>query len=121
VQRIVEKGIVRMHEEFGCEPEDLMAAIGPGIGACCYAVGDEVLRRFEANFAYAPELFMRDEEGALRLDLTEANRRQLVDAGLAADSVATAGGCTACQPELFYSHRASGGHAGRMMSVIGIR
>ena len=56
-----------------------------------------------------------------RLDLREANRRQLLDAGLGAGSIADVGGCTACQPELFYSHRASGGHAGRMMAVIGIR
>lgn len=124
VQRIVENGIALMREEFGCEPEDLVAAIGPGIGSCCYTVGEDVLRQFEANFAYAPELFVRDDKGvlaALRLDLTEANRRQLLDAGLAAASVATVGGCTACHPGLFYSHRASGGHAGRMMSVIGIR
>jgi len=123
VQRIVESGIGQMREEFGCEPGDLVAAIGPGIGACCYTVGEEVLEQFTANFAYAAELFRRDKggQGALRLDLTEANRRQLLDAGLRASSIATVGGCTACQPEIFYSHRASGGHAGRMMSVIGIR
>jgi hypothetical protein len=122
-QRIVESGIGRMREEFGCEPADLVAAIGPGIGACCYKVGEEVLAQFEANFAYAKELFRRAEggPGALRLDLTEANRRQLLDGGLQASSITTVGGCTACQPEIFYSHRASGGHAGRMMSVIGIR
>jgi len=123
VQRIVESGIGQMREEFGCEPGDLVAAIGPGIGACCYTVGEEVLEQFTANFAYAAELFRRDKggQGALGLDLTEANRRQLLDAGLRASSIATVGGCTACQPEIFYSHRASGGHAGRMMSVIGIR
>jgi copper oxidase (laccase) domain-containing protein len=55
------------------------------------------------------------------VDLVEANRRQLLVAGVAAGSIAVMGGCTACQPELFYSHRASGGHAGRMMAVIGIR
>lgn len=125
VQRIVELGIAQMRAEFGSEPENLEAAIGPGIGACCYTVGDEVRSRFEANFSHAAELFGRDEAArlgeGLRLGLTEANRRQLLDAGLGAGSITLVGGCTACQPELFYSHRASGGHAGRMMAVIGIR
>ena len=120
VQRIVERGVARMGEEFGSNPAELLAAIGPGIGACCYAVGDEVRERFAADFSYADALFTRD--GAdMRLDLTEANRRQLLAAGLRAESVATVGGCTSCQPQLFYSHRASGGRAGRMMAVVGNR
>jgi YfiH family protein len=120
VERIVELGVARMREEYGSDPADLIAAIGPGIGACCYAVGDEVLTRFEANFSYADSLFLR-QDGALRLDLVEANRRQLLAAGLRPEAIATVGGCTGCQPHLFFSHRASGGHAGRMMAVAGVR
>jgi YfiH family protein len=120
VERIVEHGVAKMAQEFGSDPADLIAAIGPGIGPCCYTVGDEVWGRFNANFPYAEELFRRSGR-ELRLNLTEANRRQLLAAGLAAEAIATVGGCTACQPELFYSHRASGGHAGRMMAVIGLR
>ncbi len=56
----------------------------------------------------------------IHLDLVEANRRQLLDAGLRAKAIQMVGGCTSCQPEWFYSHRASQGHAGRMMAVIGI-
>jgi hypothetical protein len=58
---------------------------------------------------------------SLHLDLIEANRRQLLDAGLKPRSIKVVGGCTNCQRELFFSHRSSQGHAGRMMSVIGIR
>ena len=57
----------------------------------------------------------------LHLDLVEANRRQLLDAGLKARAVHVVGGCTNCQTELFFSHRASKGRAGRMMAVIGVR
>jgi YfiH family protein len=137
VERIVEFGVETMRAEFGSEPGDLAAAIGPGIGLCCYTVGDEVLDRFTKNFSYASELFSQKAEESdeltgesnaglglrvdLRMNLIEANRRQLLAAGLDADSISVVGRCTGCHPELFYSHRTSGGHAGRMMSVIGIR
>jgi YfiH family protein len=145
VKRIVEAGVGRMRLEFGSRPEDLIAAIGPGIGACCYAVGEEVFSGFESQFAYARELFREVYDTdpvrtrypmlfltqrapghsaigpALHLDLAEANRRQLLAAGLKPRSIQKVGGCTGCHAELFFSHRASRGHAGRMMSVIGIR
>jgi purine-nucleoside/S-methyl-5'-thioadenosine phosphorylase / adenosine deaminase len=145
VRRIVESGIGRLRLEFGSRPEDLTAAIGPGIGACCYSVGEEVLSEFESQFAYARELFHDvDSTDAVRkrypmlfltqrapghsalgpflhLDLVEANRRQLLDAGLKARAIHIVGGCTNCQTEVFFSHRASRGHTGRMLSVIGIR
>ena len=145
VKRIVESGVGRMRLEFGSRPEDLTAAIGPGVGACCYAVGEEVLSSFESQFAYAGELFHEVYDTApvrtkypmlfltqrapghspigpsLHVDLVEANRRQLLDAGLKAGSIHTTGGCTNCHRDLFFSHRASQGNAGRMMSVIGIR
>ena len=131
VNRIVESGLGRMRLEFGSRPEDLMAAIGPGIGPCCYAVGEEVLSSFESQFGYARELFREvydsepvrrripmlfltqrapghSEMGpSLHLDLVEANRRQLLDAGLKARPIQMVGGCTSCQRELFFSHRAS--------------
>jgi YfiH family protein len=145
VKRIVECGVGRMRIEFGSRPEDLIAAIGPGIGICCYAVGEEVLSSFESQFAYADELFREVYDTdpvrtrypmlfltqrapghssigpSLHVDLVEANRRQLLDAGLSPKAIRTTGGCTGCHRELFFSHRASQGHAGRMMSVIGIR
>jgi YfiH family protein len=145
VKRIVESGVGRMRLEFGSRPEDLIAAIGPGIGPCCYAVGEETLSEFESQFTYAHELFHEvydadpvrtkypmlfmtqrapghSEIGpSLHLDLVEANRRQLLAAGLKPRAITSVGGCTSCQRELFFSHRGSQGRAGRMMSVIGIR
>jgi YfiH family protein len=145
VQRIVESGIGRMRLEFGSRPEDLIAAIGPGIGACCYAVGEELLSEFESQFAYARELFREVDDAdevrrkypmlfltqrapghsaigpSLHLDLVEANRRQLLAAGVKPRAIQIVGGCTNCHRELFFSHRGSEGRAGRMMSVIGIR
>jgi copper oxidase (laccase) domain-containing protein len=134
-----------MRLEYGSRPEDLAAAIGPGIGACCYAVGDDVLSSFESQFSYFRELFREVSDSdpvktkypmlfltqrapghspmgpSLHLNLIEANRRQLLDAGVKAGAIQIVGGCTSCHPELYFSHRASQGRAGRMMAVIGIR
>jgi polyphenol oxidase len=145
VKRIVETGVGRMRLEFGSRPADLVAAIGPGIGACCYAVGEEVLSEFDSQFPYARELFREvydadpvrrkypmlfltqrapghsDIGPQLHVDLIEANRRQLLSAGLRPKAVRVVGGCTQCHRELFFSHRGSHGHAGRMMAVIGLR
>lgn len=145
VKRIVELGVGRMRLEFGSRPEDLIAAIGPGVGQCCYAVGEEVVSEFESQFSYTSELFREVFDSdpvrkkypmlfltqrapghsplgpAMHLDLIEANRRQLLDVGLKASAISVTGGCTSCHTDLFFSHRASRGHAGRMMSVIGIR
>jgi YfiH family protein len=125
VQCIVERGIAQMRAEFGSEPGDLLAAIGPCIAGCCYAVGEELRREFLGAFDYGEELFREvcGPEGGpvLHLDLVEANRRQLLAGGVRGDRIEAAESCTACQPEFFYSHRASRGRAGRMMSAIGIR
>jgi YfiH family protein len=145
VKRIVESGVGRMRLEYGSRPQDMIAAVGPGIGACCYAVGEEVFSSFESQFAYFADLFCEVYDSdpvrtkypmlfltqrapghspigpSLHLDLIEANRRQLLAAGLSARSIKVVGGCTSCQRDLFFSHRSSKGHAGRMMAVIGIR
>jgi YfiH family protein len=128
VQQIVEQGIGRMRGEFGSAPEDLLAAVGPAIGACCYTVGEEVRQQFAERFSYARELFSeapRSEQAdgsrvATHLDLAEANRRQLLAAGLRSEAVAMIGACTGCRIDRFFSHRTEHGTTGRMMAVIGI-
>jgi YfiH family protein len=144
LQRIVEKGIGAMRREYGSRPQDIHAAIGPGIQKCCYAVGEEVKHEFESQFAYARELFHEVKESdpvhekypllflnarppghgdlclKLHLDLSEANRRQLLAAGVPEKQITVLEGCAACDTRRFFSHRAEKGRTGRMMAVIGI-
>ena len=145
VQRIVEKGVGEMRKHFGSDPRKLVAAIGPGVQGCCYEVGEEVRTRFEAQFAYASSLFREEKQSdpvrekypllfltarapghselpvKLFLDLVEANRRQLLGAGLMAKNIETTAPCTACHTELLFSFRAEKGVTGRMMAAAGIR
>lgn len=145
VKRIVEKGVGLMRLTYNSDPADLHAAIGPCVGPCCYAVGDEVVEQFKSQFAYASELFREvyDDDPVKKkypllfltarapghsnlgpqthLDLVEANRRQLLDAGLASENIWSSGLCTSCHTDKLFSHRAEQGFTGRMMGVVGVR
>ena len=145
VKRIVEKGVGEMQRWFGSRPRDLKAAIGPGIHGCCYTVGEEVRENFESQFAYAAKLFREVKESdpvrekypllfltarapghgelpkKIFLDLVEANRQQLVAAGVAAKNIEASPLCTSCRTDLLFSYRAEKGKTGRMMAVVGTR
>lgn len=125
VARIVEHGIALMQREYGSRAEDMVAAVGPSIGTCCYTVGDEVRDKFAAEFGYDGELFRTASDGQLYVNLWEANRRQLLDVGLAPEQISVVGECTACAVDAsgrrkYFSHRAERGMAGRMLNVVGI-
>jgi polyphenol oxidase len=145
VKRIVEKGVGEIIRCFGSRPQDLKAAIGPGIHGCCYEVGEEVRTKFESQFGYAGRLFREVKESdpvrekypllflsarapghgelppKIFLDLVEANRQQLVATGVPAKSIEASPLCTNCRPELLFSYRAEKGKTGRLMGVAGIR
>jgi purine-nucleoside/S-methyl-5'-thioadenosine phosphorylase / adenosine deaminase len=145
LKRIVEKGVGEMHRWFGTKPSDLRAAIGPGIRGCCYDVGPEVRSAFESQFSYAAELFRETKERdeihekypllfltarapghselpkKIFLDIAEANRQQLISAGVLARNISDIKLCTSCHLDLFFSHRAEKGVTGRMMAAVGIR
>ncbi len=145
VKRIVEKGVGEMFRHFGTRPQDVKAAIGPGIQGCCYEVGEEVRIKFESQFAYAASLFREFKESdpvrekypllfltarapghselptKIFLDLVEANRQQLLAAGVHKKNIEASPLCTNCHPELLFSYRAEKGKTGRMMAAVGIR
>jgi len=108
VQGIAREAVRRMREDFGARAEALHAAIGPGIGKCCYEVGPEVAAQF-------------GEHGTAKIDLVEANRRQLLEAGVPAQQIYAAGLCTMCGAAEFHSFRRDKERAGRMFSVVGVK
>ncbi len=113
---IAAKTVQRLALEFGSEPGDIHAAIGPGIGLCCYRVGAEVAVLFASLF---PE--RKDLDAAAMLDLAEANRRQLLSAGLSHDRIYRSTLCTCCLADEFHSYRRESTLSGRLVSAIGIR
>src|SRR5262249_14261537 len=102
----------------GSRPEDLLAALGPGIGPCCYEVGDELP---SALGGWGAALFRPGARGRPPLDVRTANRRQLLSAGLRDERVADVDECTSCRRDVYHSYRRDGAEGGRMISFVGFR
>lgn len=140
--RITQKAVGRMQLEFGSKPSQLLAAIGPSIGPCCYEVAADFVTKFTAQFADAAAYFDEPRSGEepnplqwlnmkppghqpppknVQLDLRKANRSQLLAAGLRAQNIFSSGLCTACRTDLLFSHRREGPLSGRLMAAIGLR
>ena len=114
-ERIVVEAVNQMARRFSSVPEDMAAAIGPGICGRCYTVGPEVAERFRPWF---PERDDLDRQTSI--DLGEANRRQLVEAGLAPERIVAGAPCTFSGAEEFHSYRRTHSRTGRMVSAIRI-
>jgi YfiH family protein len=110
VANIGVKTLAAMVEAFGSKPENILAAIGPSIGACCYEVDDFV--RDQAT-GYE-EFFAPKGGGKYQLDLWGMNAKQLQEAGVPAENIVVAGVCTNDNVDLFCSYRAEQGRTGRM-------
>jgi hypothetical protein len=140
--RITQKTVGRMRMEFGSKPSDLLAAIGPAIGPCCYEVAADFVSKFTAQFADAADYFDEPLSGEepnplqwlnrkppghqpppknVHLDLPKANRSQLLAAGLRPNRIYPSNLCTACNLTLFFSHRKEGPSTGRLLASIGVR
>jgi YfiH family protein len=113
---IVATAIKRMGEKYGTKPEGVRAAIGPGIGKCCFEVGPEVVLEFSR---WVPK-FARTG-GQQKLDLAAINTSQLLEVGVSADNIASCDLCTMDRTDMFYSFRKEREAAGRMLAWVAMR
>lgn len=118
VEDIAGQTVNRMREAFGTKPQDLVAAVGPSIGSCCYEVDDKVISRVLAITA-DDGVLTPTANGRAKLDLKELNRQLMIKAGILPSRIELSTWCTSCRTDLFFSHRAEQGRAGRMMSWLG--
>ena len=131
VARIAARTVEAMRDAFGSQPEDILAAIGPSIGPCCYEVGSEVIDAVTEVFpAHTDELLIEPDmasagsfrasvnEDRKHFDLWRANEIVLGDAGVHEDRIETSRLCTSCRTDLFYSHRAEKGNTGRFGGIV---
>jgi len=118
VLRIGEKTIRHMVERHGCRVQNILAAVGPSIGPCCYEVGEAVMPLVEKCLPGEHRCAVPGRPGHWWLDLPQLNRQVLLQAGIKAENITLSGYCTACREDLFYSHRKQSGRTGRMASLM---
>ena len=119
-REILRKTVARMESAFGARPERMLAAIGPAIGPCCFETDGDVPAAMERAMGREAAPFLRRGEEKWLVDLKGLNRRQLELAGVPAEQVAVCGLCTACHPELFWSHRKMGDVRGVQGAVVAL-
>ncbi len=122
VESIAVRAIEKMKKEFGTNPTDLIAAIGPAATCRNYEIGQEVLDAFNEKFPASEKLFQKTRDGHALIDLHLANKEQLLSAGVLPENIQTAPFCTMERTDLFFSYRVEKrlyGKTGRLLSVIG--
>lgn len=120
--KIGEITVEKMQNVYGCDPTDIIAVVGPAIGACCYEVDAPVYEQFASLTELKPAYFTKIlGHGKYLIDLKEINRRMLLEAGLLSINITISDICTKCNSGLLYSHRASGGKRGGLVAMMSIR
>ena len=119
-KHITARAVEKMIENYNSIPKNLIAAIGPCIGACCYEVGRDVFDGFTETDVGFARFFEEKPNGKYMLDLNGANRAVLEGAGLCPENIHVSYECTCCNSELYYSHRATKGKRGNMAALIEI-
>lgn len=115
--------VEKMTENYGCDPKDIIAAIGPSICQDCYEVSEDVIEEFRSNFGtkVLPELFFRKENGKYQLNLWRANEEVLAEAGIEKERIAVTNVCTHCNPDILFSHRSMGMKRGNLSAFLALK
>lgn len=121
VQKIAKKTIQLMKQEYGSNPADLIAGIGPSIGPEVYEVGQDVIERFQKEFEFDTLFAPKQNSDKALLNLWIANEQILIEAGIPKDHIEIAEMCTYSNSELFYSARRDGQKSGRLATGIMLR
>ena len=114
--------VERMRKEYGTDPAQVVAAIGPSICQDCYEVSEDVIEKFRENFDKAlwPELFYEKADGKYQLNLWRANQAVLAEAGVPRENIAVTNLCTHCNPDILFSHRSTGTARGNLSAFLAL-
>lgn len=123
VGKIGKATVELMGRQFGSDPADILAAIGPSICQECYEVSEDVIEKFRENFEERDwtKLFYQKENGKYQLDLWKANEIIFAEAGILSKHMAVTNVCTHCNSSVFYSHRTTGNQRGSLAAFLALK
>lgn len=123
VGKIGKATVELMKKEYGCEPENILAAVGPSVCQDCYEVSEEVIDQFRANFKEEDwdSLFYRKANGRYQLDLWKANELIFKETGITEEHIAVTNICTHCNSDVLYSHRTMGDKRGNLAAFLSLK
>lgn len=116
-ENIVKKTVMAMNRAYGCQPKNLVAGMGPGIGGCCYEVDQSCFKLFEKKIQPVSRFARKQKNGKILLNLFAVNTQQAIDAGLMLENIFQNGDCTFCSPMNYFSYRREG-KTGRILTFI---
>lgn len=112
--------VEKMHTEYGCEPGNILVGIGPSIGGCCFEVDAPVYEEFVKVPHFSRSCCTENGGGKYHIDLWQVCRRGLLAAGVRPEHITVTDLCTRCHPDVFWSHRATGGERGSLAGMIAL-
>ena len=123
VGKIGRKTVELMHERFGSDPADILAAVGPSVWMDCYEVSGDVIGKFKEAFSenWWDQLFYEKPDGKYQLDLWKANELIFQESGILPEHIAVTNICTHCNSDILYSHRAAGDKRGNLCAFLALK
>lgn len=123
VNKMANVTIEKMQKGFGCNPEDILAVVGPSICQDCYEVSEDVIEQFRANYKeeYWTDIFYKKVNGKYQLNLWKANEYNFLDAGIKPEHIAITNVCTCCNPDVLFSHRITGFERGNLSAFLSLK
>lgn len=123
VGKIGKVTVEMMQKEYGSDPKDIIAAVGPSICQDCYEVSEDVIMQFQKNFKETdwPQLFYKKENGKYQLNLWKANELIFLEAGIVPEHIAVTNVCTHCNSDVLYSHRRTGNQRGNLAAFLALK
>lgn len=121
MDRIATNTLDAMQNAYQTAAEQVQIFIGPGIGPCCFTIQTDLMVQVYKEFGDLHDIISNDGQSRITWDLSDTNRQILIKSGVRAENISVCNLCTACHPEIFYSHRQEHGMTGRMGALLGLK
>lgn len=121
LEQIAANAVNIMVTRFKCSPENIVSAIGPSIGKCCFEVGNEVKEKFINKISWSENFCTKKDEEKTYIDLQGIVKQTLINSGLRSENIFISNICTKCNKDMFFSHRGDMGKTGSLAAIMQLK